>query len=55
MEEYKSIRYSDQVNNRYARKDFISGSEITYEGVKEDEKNEYDMLFDMFTEDRRKK
>ena len=50
-----SIRYYDKVNNKYARKDYISNSEITYEGVSEDKKNEYNMLFDMFTEGRRKK
>ena len=49
-----SIRYYDKVNNKYARKDYISNSEITYEGVTEDKKNEYNMLFDIFTEDRRK-
>jgi len=43
------------VNNKYARKDYISNSEITYEGATEDKKFEYNMLFDMFTEDRRKK
>ena len=50
-----SIRYYDKVNNKYARKDYISNSEITYEGATEDKKFEYNMLFDMFTEDRRKK
>jgi len=49
-----SIRYYDKINNKYARKDYISNSEITYEGVTEDKKNEYNMLFDIFTEDRRK-
>ncbi len=50
----RSISYYDKVTNKYARKDYISNSAITYEGVSEDQKYEYNMLFNMFAEDRRK-
>jgi len=49
-----SSSYYDKITNKYARKDYILNSTIIYENVSEEKKYEYNMLFNMFTEDRKK-
>jgi len=48
-----SSSYYDKITNKYARKDYILNSTIIYENVSEEKKYEYNMLFNMFTEDRK--
>lgn len=50
-----SLRYYNKDKKIYARMDYLIHSTIIYENVKEDKMQEYNMLFDMYAGDRRRK